>query len=159
MRCGRGAPPFVIRHSSLKLGRVPAPSALTLAPLPSISLIPFARLKLARCPHSLGATLRTFTFYLAHPIRSIETRSLPRSLGATLRTFTFYLAHPIRSIRHSSFCLFAPRSLLPAPCYPHSPFPINRFAKRTSHFAAEFFLQFGQGNLNHGGTAVGTTIG
>ena len=45
----------------LKLARLPPRSALPIAPLPSISEIPFPRLKLARL--ALGVT-SAFTFYL-----------------------------------------------------------------------------------------------
>jgi len=45
--------------TNLKLGRCPTPSSLTLATLPSMSLIPSAPLKLGRCPTPSPLTLAT----------------------------------------------------------------------------------------------------
>ena len=48
---------YRIKQNLLKLSRLRPCSALLIAPLPSISEIPFPRLKLVRLPPSLAATL------------------------------------------------------------------------------------------------------
>ena len=69
--------PRSISATDLKLGHFPSPSSLTLATLPSISLIPSA------------------------PFTDFETRSFPNSLAAYPRDFAFCLADPISSIHKS----------------------------------------------------------
>src|SRR6266567_7125287 len=60
-----------MKQNLLKLDRLPPCSALPIAPLPSISEIPFPRLKLAPFP---GRSLlpRSFTFYVALPVAPLK---------------------------------------------------------------------------------------
>jgi hypothetical protein len=63
----------------LKLARLPPRSALPIAPLPSISKIPFPRLKLARLQSCSAVFYRAFTFYLGKPISRFLVSCFPDS--------------------------------------------------------------------------------